>query len=317
MEEFQTYAPEDVILENLEELVGRAALHREQEAAHLRELANEIAAEFSDGYAFLSSLSEHRLPTPKAEGDLSRSEAWESTVLQAESTRMRALLCMELCRRLPPENNLIQEFLFPSDERIDPAALNRISYQKNGYTDRAYEQFSVLLTNPRAAYAHSFPSVCEDVYNGICEYCILPLENSAEGRLQSFSRLISQYDLKIAATCEVQTGEERSTRYALLRRNAILLSREEDLPKFFELNCQTAQFPACEDLLSVARFCGLTALRVEYAALGASADDKRLNAVFSTDKGNLRAFLLYLAMEFPTASPVGLYPHLSNEKKRG
>ena len=45
MEEFQTYSPEEIILSNLEELFYRGLHIGEQEIAHLRELAREIAAE--------------------------------------------------------------------------------------------------------------------------------------------------------------------------------------------------------------------------------------------------------------------------------
>lgn len=317
MEEFQTYAPEDVILENLDELAHRAFLHREQELAHLCELANEIAADFTDSASFLASLADHRLPSPPRKEGTSAREAQEIALLRAESTRMRALLCTELCRRLPAENNLLQEFLFPSAETVAETSFNRISYQKNSYTDRAYELFSALLPEPRAAYAHSFPSVCEDVYNGLCEYCILPLENSTEGRLQSFSRLIAEYELKIAATCEVQTGEGRSTRFALLRKNAILLDGAEGLPRLFELACQMGEYPEAEDLLSVARICGLPLLRAECTASSEIGTGGSLNALFTTEKGNLTAFLLYLAMELPSAVPVGIYPHLTDPKKHG
>ena len=61
MEEFQAYATEEVILDNLAEIYARICHSEEQERAHLRELAAEIANGIADSdtdaSAFLASLS--------------------------------------------------------------------------------------------------------------------------------------------------------------------------------------------------------------------------------------------------------------------
>ena len=60
MRSFETYSPEGVIAENLQELTERADLLCEQEIAHLRELAIEIA-EGDDLSDLLSSLPDYRI----------------------------------------------------------------------------------------------------------------------------------------------------------------------------------------------------------------------------------------------------------------
>lgn len=310
MDELHTYAPEDVILSNLEEASLRSLRAGEQELAHLRELAYELASEFTDSTSFLASLPEHRLPFPAAaDGLLPNSGEILFPMLRELSTRHRILLCCELRRLIPATQSLWQEFFFPGSGEPDRASFNRISYQKNSYTDAAYQCFAQLLPEPRAAYTHSFPSVCEDVYNGLSEYCILPLENSAEGRLSSFSRLIAEYDMKIAAVCEVQVEQGRTTRFALLRRTVAPIRTHTELPRYFEFSCELRDYPGAEDVLQAARFCRLPLCRADLSETDSGA--VTLHPVLETGQGDLPAFLLYLAMELPGSNPIGWYPNLS------
>lgn len=310
MEEFQTYSPEEIILANLEELFLRNLQGNEQESAHLRELAEEIASEFSDNASFLASLPDQKLPLPAV--DLSSAPQLRSLIeplCYQHITRRSVLLCMELTKRIPSPDTFWQDF-FPSGDEPNEFALNRISYQKNNYTEKAFQCFSKLLKEPKISYAHSFPSVCEDVYNGICEYCILPIENSSEGRLAGFVRLIAQYDLKITATCDIRIDDEKITKFALLRKNFSPLQDPLPFPRYYEFSTPVSEYPDAQDFLSAARLCGLTP---EYADIKPvdSSHRRTLHTVLRTDGGNLLAFLLYLIMEAPTANSIGHYPNVS------
>ena len=309
MEEFQTYSPEEIILSNLEELFYRGLHIGEQEVAHLRELAREIAAEVEDNQTLLTSLPDHRLPSPTELIDREITRGDLRTALSNQlSTRQKTLFCIEISQRIPSPDVFFQD-LFPQGEELSEFSRNRISYQKNSYTELAFQKFSRLLQGVvRASYAQSFPSVCEDVFNGACEYCILPIENSAEGRLVSFANLIAQYDLKIAATCDVKVGEDKTTRFALLRRHAAPLQEADGFTHLFEFSCDLSQEQEADDLLSAARLCGLAS---QYVALRPVEGQRKLHGVFDADAGNLYAYLIYLAMEFPSANLIGHYPNIS------
>lgn len=310
MEDYFSYAPEEVILSNLEEVTARALQCDEQDLAHLRELAEQIAAEFTDGASFFAALSEHRLPRPRLSAEIFATvPELRAPLLHTLSARRRTMLCMELAKLIPAFRSLWQEFFFPVEEP-NRASFNRISYQKNSYTDAAYQRFASLLPEPRASYAHSFPTVCEDVYNGLSEYCILPLENSAEGRLNSFSRLIAEYDMKIAAVCGVQVGEGRVTNFALLRKTAVILRSGSAFPRLFEFSGMLIDPDAPEDILSAARMFGLKLMRADISSPEGSNNDLLFHPVFSADSGDLPAFLLYLSMALPGANLIGLYPVL-------
>lgn len=289
MEELQAYAPEEIILSNLSELTERHGAYREQLRAHLRELATELADGMRDGAAFLSSLADHG-----AELD--------TAVSPEEADTARALLAVELCRLLPHDGSIRQEWFFPGTEEIDAAAHNRIAYQRSGYTDEAFARFSTLLHDARAAYPHTFRAVCEEVLGGGCEFCILPLESSGEGKLHAFSTLIDTYGLKIAATCAIPLGDGRVTTYGLLRRSAAVLRPSDPEPRFLEIRTDT-ESGTLEGILTGARLCGLTLSRCDLSG-------GVLDAVFSPAGGDVGAFLLFLSLAYPHFEIVGLFRHL-------
>ena len=305
MEEFQSYSPEEIILSNLDELFARSLQVSEQVLAHLGELATEIADGFADPASFLASLPERRLPSSE-ELMQSLPPSVRSFGL-TRSTYERVLLCMELRKKLPIPSDAWNEIFFPSGENpTEDDAANRISYQRNNYTDKAFQCFSEILGGARVSYVSDFSAVCESVYNGICEYGILPIESSEDGRLGNFSRLIDRFDLKISATCDVRIEGDRITRFALLRRNRAVLQNPTAPPKYFEGRCDVSEYPHVQDLLEAARLCGLTAERADLKRSDATKKSL-LHVTFSTDAGDLPAFLLYLAMEVPSVHTIGYY----------
>lgn len=102
---------------------------------------------------------------------------------------------------------------------VPPTVRGRVAYMTGSLADKAFLRFSEWLPGCRAADARSFVDACEEVYNGLCQFCILPLESAEEGRLAAFSRLIVRYGLQTIAVCDVtQRGVNgfRRTRFALL-----------------------------------------------------------------------------------------------------
>lgn len=305
MEELQSYSPVEIIASNLDELRCRSMQTREQLLAHLCELATEIADSFTDPIAFLASLPEYRPLAPRGQ---MYTEADAQAYAFVYSTYERALLCIELRKRIPLTDTEWNDLFFPSGEgEVDAAPANKISYQRNNYTDEAFGCFSEVLGGARVLYASDFTAVCENVYNGICEYGILPIETSEDGRLGNFARLISRYDLRICATCDVKIEEERITRYALLRRSIALLPRDASRQRFLEGSCTLTDYPRAQDLLEAARICGLTIERADLKR--ADHEACALQLTLSTEGGDLPAFLLYLAMEIPSFHTVGYYPN--------
>ena len=314
MKNFEIYSPESIIAENLQELTERADLLAEQEIAHLRELAIEIA-QGDDLFDLLSSLPYYRITPSTPSTDILANH----TELLARSHKLLEVRqCMILAKALYGElrhRETLLPAIFPDAEEVPPHAKGRIVYQRNSYTDDAYLTFASLVPNARAAYAHSFHTACEEVYNGHCEYCILPIENAVEGELIGFAKLISQYDLKIAVSCDIAGADaSRKTRFALLRRNVLpLLATDIKKNDFFRFSIPSQSAHSVTEVLSGAGFFGLTFLAANTLPIDKEGVMACFNLTFDIRSSDLISFLLYLAIVAPQYTPIGVYSHIQQK----
>ena len=314
MRDFHIYSPEDAIASNLKETSLRLDRICQQELSHIEELAEEIAS-IGDVGEILQTLPDHRPPSfPIDETALPQSKPWLTLSKNTHQTLLSLSLCRALCPRLAKKASLTGEIFSSEAEEISPESRSRIVYQKSSYADSAFLQLRTALPDCRAVYAPSFGAACEEVYNGQSEYCILPIENSSEGQLLSFYRLIERYELKITLSCDVLSGDaNRSTRFALLGRN---LPTDFDHTKqecFFELSLPLGTTPETADVLLAAQLCGLSLRRI--SSLPSTEEELPFSVFYSflASHGDLHTFLLYLAMEAPQATHLGLYPHITKK----
>ncbi|MBQ9779498.1 MAG: hypothetical protein IJW00_01000 [Clostridia bacterium] len=215
---------------------------------------------------------------------------------------------------------------------LPTTAEGRVAYMPGALADKAYIQFAEHISHCRAAGFHSFVDACEEVWNGLCEYCILPLESSAEGKLVSFSRLTVKYRLQIVAVCDIHGpgGKEDTTRFALMRSagewwtaEPSPVSDEKHPPEQMELLHASAN-PSYSEVMAAAEFCGLTLARSDTLprgtayALWSEEDWQQENedippliiTVWHTAKADLSAFLCYLFLEASDDPILGLYPFI-------
>ncbi len=184
---------------------------------------------------------------------------------------------------------------------------DRIACLKNSYTDKAYERWKNLLYEPIVSYCGNFTDVCEAVYYGNTKFCILPVENSKEGRLSAFYQLIRKYDLKIVSCCYVQSSDgEEATKFALLKKSLDfeVLYRDEVYFEFFTA-LESANL-LC-DILSAADDFGLRLIRMDSMPLDYAVNEYSYNLIFAVQNADFAAFLCYLKLKAPRFVTVGLY----------
>ena len=213
------------------------------------------------------------------------------------------------------------ESAVPALSPLPPSVRGRVAYMPGAFADKAYLRLTAPLKNPRAAATASFVDACEEVHSGLCEYCILPLENTHSGRLTAFTRLIIRYRLQVVAVCDLENGaaEGQATRFALLRNAyegrfpAPLATADSRLPLYLEL-IHTTDAPPFTDLLNAAEFCGLTLcgadtlpLFDELAILGVENTYPTVACVLDATGGDLATFTRFLALETPEDILTGLY----------
>ncbi len=192
----------------------------------------------------------------------------------------------------------------------------RIAYMPAAFADKAYLALSAVVDSPRAAATASFVDACEEVRSDLCEFCILPLENTHSGKLTAFTRLILRYNLQIQAVCDLENGaaEGQITRFALLRAAregdfpAPLRLPPEGEPLYLEL-IHTGDSPSLTELLSAAEFCGIRLCRVDtlppFEEYG--EDTLPLSCVLDASRGDLTTFRRFLSLEASEDTVMGLY----------
>ena len=254
-----------------------------------------------------------------------------SSALRQLGTAEQICLCRSFVSALADRPDIdfsaLLDSLLGTAEPIDASARGTIVYQHSIYADEAFLTFSRILPSARASYADSFAGVCEQVFDGRCEYCILPLENTQDGKLVRFYSLIEKYELKIALTCKVTTSDNRhSTVFGLCRRGLSLpqpLVRDRSICFEFVFWQETEHLTLAK-LLTAAEACALSLVRAD--CLPRSDEEILLGAGYPFDvcleiaqqafdehlprEHDFLAFLLYLSVHSPTYLPLGIYQQL-------
>ena len=226
----------------------------------------------------------------------------------------RAMLCQALASS-PRHSAELQKRSYLTSEGIPAGAHGKVSIVRNRYNEEAYSVFSEMISNSKVAYAVSFTEACEDVFDGRCEFCILPVESSQSGRLFGFYSMLDRYELKICALCELDGATPtESTKYALVGR-----SMPDRIPKKLDWRFECAIISGVGRLLGdissncealEARLIKIDSLSVEY--------NERLQKYYFTFEVSERGVAgldLLLSEEYATYVPLGLYPVAARERK--
>ena len=181
-----------------------------------------------------------------------------------------------------------------------------ITYVKSRGADDAYLAFAAQLPALPAVYAEDFSAACEAVYYEKSRYAILPLENSADGRLLGFYNLIGRYELKIVYTCDVTDpdGIERS-RFALCAKD--FEAAEDGDTLCYELYFPSRSGEGLAAILTAAEYYRLTVRRIDSIPADAASDPDK-NQVYLTLSGamaDMKILLCYLEAEYAEYTVIG------------
>lgn len=198
--------------------------------------------------------------------------------------------------------------LLGMSESAQPGSHGKISYVRNKYNDVAFENFSLIIRNAKFSYAPSFASACEDVISGACEYAILPIENSSDGRLFGFYSLLDRYELHICAVTSLETNDDdaSSIRFALVGRSAPRRI-ENDALCDFEFSIARENGTRLAELLHAAYEFRATPKKTDTVSLEYDHDLYKHYLTFSVPCEEAYAFALYLSFEYPNYTPIGFY----------
>ena len=206
-----------------------------------------------------------------------------------------------------------------SVEETTAGSHGKVAYVRNNYNDMAFERFSQRIPNAKAVVTSSFTDACEEVFDNRCEFCILPLENTGDGRLFGFYSMLDRYDLKILSALNIDTDDrQRSIRFGLVgkgvAKSALTTLLKKHSTCILEFSVAAEDASLTEGILSAAN--AASALLWQVDSLPVVYDDRMRRFFFNMriSADELQAFCLYLSMEFSSYSLIGFYPESINKK---
>lgn len=180
-----------------------------------------------------------------------------------------------------------------------------IAFSSGKAANAAFEEFAKFFRAASPVDEDNFQSACDFVAGGDGDYCILPVENSSDGRLGGFYSLIEKNGLYIVASCRVRSRDgESHTRFALCsRRMGVLGGRGE---KLFHFRITLDSMNELCTILSAGEFFGAEVKRTDIVPPSLSGRDNSLDMIFGGEC-DLAGFICFLKLEFPQLTPIGLY----------
>ena len=219
----------------------------------------------------------------------------------------KAILCRMMARSFSSdiEESATYKLLEPGLDTVHAFEDSiRIAYRKAHGSDIAFEKFASVIPDTFAVYRDSFAHVCASVVAGDADMCILPYENTADGKLFGFYRLIDEYELKIAASCMVKSDDrDDETRYLLLSPALSGLSEISGITDF-EFSLVDRDGSALSSLMAAVNLLGV---RIKSVDTFKSEEYTVFDVRTSADRERLDALILYLKLEAVEFSPLGLY----------
>lgn len=278
----------EILKENLRELDMRANATAEQRVIILDELAKLICIQ-------------HPEKDPKELSRIFFSNIDKPSPYDAIS------ICKEISCRPSFQDGLKRLLLIGSNEDTPAGSHGKIAYTKNKFNDLAIEAFVDATNNAKPISVPSNIEACETVWNGSCEFCLLPVENTRDGKIFSFYSMIERFELKICRVKTLDTDSELgSIRYALLSRSCNnLTSRAKRQEHVFEFSLISKDGTFIFDLLNAARRCNASLLSVDSRPVEYDTQLRRYFFSFLICDGPI--FRIYVATSYPSYSPIGFY----------
>ena len=204
----------------------------------------------------------------------------------------------------------IKSYVFIGSNESTPAgAHSKIAFVKNKYTDIAFEKFSSSVANAKPVYSTSFKESCESVASGSCEFCILPIANSTDGRLISFYTLLDRYDLKICEVFSIEDETAQSIYYARVGRSCKEPSYRHSLEQefIFEFSILSSSADFTTPLLLAAEAAGARLISIDSIPIEYTSTLQSFFFSFSVSAKRMLPFRLFVAFSEQSSTPLGLY----------
>ena len=271
----------DVIIANLNQLKEREATLKELRALEIAEIPYTLG----ENAALRDIIQLYRKYMPLTNTDISASDRIQFCKIIAEHNK---------------EN--LRHILVKSDVST---IISAVAYVKNQYSLEALAKLCKHITVHQEHVFSSFGELCDDIESGDADACIIPIENTTDGKLVNFYSIIDRYELKILSTCEIESSDgNQVTRYALLKRNIVIPNSERCC---IELTFVSTQANTLKDMIEISSLLGLSVHRIDSLPLRYNKSSFEISSVLYGTLDDIMTFILFLKLNIPQHTILGLY----------
>lgn len=275
------------------------------------ELADTVLMQsaFSNVEDLMDFLAAVRTDQPQAE-DIPSSDLSDPVSSLTVDTLSKTFFSESIVNRIKTLKDLTVSDIVGSSPAIPINGKNKTVCFQSPLSDRALSSFikeGFLLESSGCSGAED---VCEEISNGLCEYCILPLYDSGNGHLFHFLELIETYELKIVSTCRIESSEGQYVQFGLLA---------QVLPERFPASrCALAflipgnQASAIAQIMAAA-YCE----KCDLVSTWPSCRQKGVCFTLSSTQDRLMVMLMHLRLFYPQFTPLGIYRYVPMQESQG
>lgn len=307
------------IKKNIERADGRATSAVITRAAYLCDAANFISDELSAVYADIFDgictgddargiYAERRADVESKialSNSLPRSKKYISHGIEIFDS---CFICSKIHRQKYSAGDAARAFFGAA--KIQKGAENnaKIAFVAGKQANAAFEMFARFLGTVSAFGVESFSDACDAASEGDADYCIVPLENSAEGRLDGFYNAVGKAGLYPLLGCRIGDGDGY-TRFVLFSRRA--LYAEADGTSMMQIRLTADRMGDVSDILSAADFFGADVTRIDTIPLSAAGRENSIDMIFKVNDADIAGFITFLRFEYPQFYLFGIFTDIS------
>ncbi len=315
---------EAVIARNLEYIFRAEASVCERKFAHLKELADIISRSLkarldcgdimdavSFSYDAADIFSDMRGEGQNFSGIFGEANASVSRALAENSAKMDELY---ICKCIAEydggeyEKQNIIKWLSEGDEPSETLRQGdrKVAFVRGNGSGRAFERFAKYVPGVLAEYEEDFRRALESVANGEATFAIIPIENSFDGRLNSFYRLMEKYALSIVLAVDIPSDDyESNTKFALVYKKLDIIDAEGE--ELFECKITLREPSELADIINAADYFGAQVCKVHSLPLSSGGRENSFDIIFGLGGADTAGLFCYLMLKYPYITPVGLY----------
>lgn len=274
----------DIIVSNLDRLSEREATIKELRALEIAELPCGIGP--CSGLRDIIPLYRQYMPL--------------------RSTAFTVSDRIEFCNKISADRQIDFKKILIPNETNDIIAT--VAYVKNKYSIEAFNKLCEITNIKEQHVFSSFGEMCDDIANGNANACIIPIENTADGKLANFYSIIDRFELKIISTCEIENSEgDQVTRYALLKRHLEIPTADSCC---IEVTFVSARANMLKDIIDASALLDLSVYRINSMPLRYDKSSFEISSVFHGTLDNVMRFILFVKLNIPQHTILGLYNNI-------